>query len=211
MENYLLSSERIMNSDIPAVISAAIISFGFVFLHPFEDGNGRIHRFLIHQILSKTQFTPRGVIFPVSAVLLKEMKKYNDVLEIFSKPLLSLITDYTLEDTGELTVHQETVNYYKFIDFTLYAEFLYSCVEETIQHDFKLELEYIDNYDDIKSNIQELIDMPDAKIDLLIKLIMQNKGSLSNRKQEKHFSMLTDDEVKKIEGVISRVCFSTDP
>jgi hypothetical protein len=31
----------------PTVVRAAIIAFGFVFIHPFEDGNGRIHRFLI--------------------------------------------------------------------------------------------------------------------------------------------------------------------
>ena len=35
----------------PFLIEAAI-AYGFVFLHPFEDGNGRIHRFLIHNILS---------------------------------------------------------------------------------------------------------------------------------------------------------------
>ncbi|MBC7660562.1 MAG: Fic family protein [Chitinophagaceae bacterium] len=33
---------------------AAIVLFGFIFTHPFDDGNGRIHRFLIHNILSRS-------------------------------------------------------------------------------------------------------------------------------------------------------------
>ena len=33
------------------VIHAAAVAYGFVFLHPFENGNGRIHRFLIDHIL----------------------------------------------------------------------------------------------------------------------------------------------------------------
>jgi hypothetical protein len=31
----------------------ALLGFGFMFVHPFEDGNGRIHRFLIHHCLAK--------------------------------------------------------------------------------------------------------------------------------------------------------------
>jgi hypothetical protein len=49
------------------VIYAAIIAFGFVFIHPFMDGNGRIHRYLIHEVLANAGFTPRGIVLPVSA------------------------------------------------------------------------------------------------------------------------------------------------
>ncbi len=38
--------------------SVKVVGFGFVFLHPFEDGNGRLHRYLIHHVLSARQFTP---------------------------------------------------------------------------------------------------------------------------------------------------------
>ena len=30
-----------------AVIAAVILAFGFVYIHPFTDSNGRIHRYLI--------------------------------------------------------------------------------------------------------------------------------------------------------------------
>ena len=28
------------------IVAAAVLAFGFVYVHPFEDGNGRIHRYL---------------------------------------------------------------------------------------------------------------------------------------------------------------------
>lgn len=37
------TNKMLVNSEIDAVISEAIVAFGFVFIHPFEDGNERIH------------------------------------------------------------------------------------------------------------------------------------------------------------------------
>ena len=54
-----------------AVLNAASIAFGFVFIHPLVDGNGRLHRYIIHHILSKNNFTPQGIIFPISASILQ--------------------------------------------------------------------------------------------------------------------------------------------
>ena len=34
------------------VIAAAVLAFGFVYIHPFVDGDGRIHRDLIHHVLA---------------------------------------------------------------------------------------------------------------------------------------------------------------
>ncbi|WP_243391567.1 Fic family protein [Pseudohalioglobus lutimaris] len=47
------------------VVYAAIIAFGFVFIHPFMDGNGRIHRYLIHEVLAKAGFAS-GIVLPMS-------------------------------------------------------------------------------------------------------------------------------------------------
>ena len=82
------------------VIYAATIAFGFVFIHPFMDGNGRIHRYLIHEVLANAGFTPRGIVLPVSAVILANLDKYTAVLESFSRPLRQR-TDYS-PDTPEM-------------------------------------------------------------------------------------------------------------
>src|SRR2546428_13985528 len=84
------------------IIRAAIIAFGFVFIHPFEDGNGRLHRFLIHDMLVRDGVVTDGLIIPVSAHVLNNMQEYDSALEQYSKPLIQQITynkkaDETLE------------------------------------------------------------------------------------------------------------------
>jgi hypothetical protein len=66
-----LSNAAIKMEGVNPIVRATSITFGFVFIHPFEDGNGRIHRFLIHDFLSRDNFLPSGMIIPVSAHMVK--------------------------------------------------------------------------------------------------------------------------------------------
>lgn len=204
MEGLLNSLHRMMQSDIHPVLIAAAISFGFVFIHPFEDGNGRLHRFLIHYIFADRGFVPLGAIFPVSATILKEMGTYDALLESFSRPLLSLIDNYKINNQGQLTVYGDTELHYRFLDYTRFAEFLFECVEKTIQTDFKNELNFIINFDKVKKSIQDIVDMPDAKINLFIQLVIQNRGTLSAKKRESLFSMLSAEELERMEDIVQK-------
>ena len=91
MEGLVAAHRRMDAGNVSAVIHAASIAYGFVFLHPFEDGNGRIHRFLIHNILARRGFTPKGIMFPISASMLKNPANYDTSLEAFSRPLMALV------------------------------------------------------------------------------------------------------------------------
>jgi hypothetical protein len=73
MEGLIAAHKRMDERGVSAVAHAAAVAYGFVFLHPFEDGNGRIHRFLIHNVLARRGFTPEGIMFPVSASMLKNL------------------------------------------------------------------------------------------------------------------------------------------
>ncbi len=73
------------------VVLAAIISFGFFYIHPLADGNGRLHRYLMHHILADQEFSPKQIILPRSAVLLERIGEYKQVLEAFSLPRLKFI------------------------------------------------------------------------------------------------------------------------
>ena len=202
MQGMIDSLEKMVNSHNHPVIIAASIAFGFVFIHPFEDGNGRLHRFLMHYIFARMGFVPKGAIFPISAVMLKDRNAYDAILESFSKPLLNLIRNYELNKQGEMTVKDETAPHYRYIDFTKFAEYLFECVNTTIFTDFKKELNYIVNYDKAKKSLQEIVDMPDKKLNLFIQFVLQNRGTLSIKKRESHFPLLTDEEIKRMEEVI---------
>ncbi|RKZ12518.1 cell filamentation protein Fic, partial [bacterium] len=57
----LAANERMSEGDLDPVLQAATTAFGFVYSHPFQDGNGRLHRCLIHHVLAEREFTPPGM------------------------------------------------------------------------------------------------------------------------------------------------------
>ncbi len=203
MNGWVKFVERLQNSEIDAVCAAAAMSFGFVFIHPFEDGNGRIHRFLVHRELARSSFAPPNFIFPISAVILRERVDYERVLERFSSSILPFI-DYSTNTKGEITVQNETANLYRYWDATAFAEFLYRCVAETINRDLVEELRFLQVFDLAMQAVKEIVDMPDRKASLLVRFILQNCGTLSKNKR-KDFVELTDDEIVNIETAIKEI------
>lgn len=204
MEGLIVAHKRMDDSDVSAVIHAAIIAYGFVFLHPFEDGNGRIHRFLIHNIFARRGFTPEGVMFPISASMLKNHADYNNSLEAFSEQLMPLV-DYSLDNEGRMTVNNDTAKWYRYIDMTPQAEALFRFIDHTIDTELASELAFLVNYDETKKAIQEIVDMPDRKIDLIIRFCLQNNGRLSARKRASHFDFLSDGEIARMEQAVMSV------
>ncbi|MBT7068022.1 MAG: Fic family protein [Verrucomicrobia bacterium] len=201
MEGLIASHERMGTGEVFSVIHAAAIAYGFVFLHPFEDGNGRIHRFLIHNILARRGFTPASFIFPVSASMLRNMADYDASLEAFSRPLMALV-EYSLDEMGRMTVDNDTAALYKYTDMTPQAEALFRFIELTIDTELAEELAFLANYDHTKQAIQAVVDMPDRQIDLFIRFCLQNNGRLSARKRTSHFEFLSDREVTHIEEAV---------
>jgi Fic family protein len=189
------------DSKIDPVCAAAAASFGFVFIHPFEDGNGRIHRFLVHQELASSGFTPQQILFPVSAVMMRDRKRYDAVLEGFSQSISPFI-DYDIQQDASLVVNNETAHLYKFWDATAFAEYLFDCVAETIRTDLKEEIGFLRVFDGAIRATMEIVDMPDRRASLLVRLILQNNGRLSQTKRAT-FPELTDEEISAIEGAVA--------
>lgn len=204
MEGLINSHERMEAGGVFAVIHAAAVAYGLVFLHPFEDGNGRIHRFLIHNILACRGFTPAGIIFPVSASMLKNIADYDASLEVFSRPLMALV-EFSLDEAGRMTVQNDTATWYRYIDMTPQAEALFGFIKQTIDTELTEELAFLANYDGARKAIQEIVDMPDRQMDLFIRACLQNNGRLSAQKRSSQFNMLTDDEVRRMEDVVQAV------
>jgi hypothetical protein len=198
------TNKKLVNSEIDAVIAATIIAFGFVFIHPFEDGNGRIHRYLIHHVLARKKFSQQGIIFPISASILDHIEDYRKVLEAYSHPLLDFIEWEETKDHN-IKVLNETIDYYRYYDATAQAEFLYDCVFDTIENIIPDELTYLSRYDEFKRAIDDEFEMPDMLVALLVKFLDQNNGSLSKRAKEKEFCALSEKEIKSIEKLYSEI------
>ena len=199
IDGMIAMNEILVNSGYDAVLAAAMIAFGFVLIHPFEDGNGRIHRYLIHHILAEKNFAQQGMIFPVSASILNRIDDYRKVLEFYSHPLLGFVKWEATSDHN-IEVLNETADYYRYFDATKQAEFLYDCVQDTIENIIPNEVEYLNNYDEMKRYLENRYEMPDKTVTLLIRFIEKNDGELSKRARAKEFDALTEEEVMDIEN-----------
>jgi hypothetical protein len=199
----MIAFDRGRAQALDAVIAAAMLAFGFVYAHPFEDGNGRIHRYLIHHVLAERGFNPPGVVFPVSAAILDRIDDYRQVLESYSRRLLPLIE---WEPTPEFNVRvlNDTGDFYRYFDATPHAEFLYACVQKTIEEDLPAETRFLQRYDDFRHQVEAFLDMPERLIDLLFRFLSQNDGRLSQRARAQEFSELTDEEAQRVEAIYSQ-------
>jgi hypothetical protein len=208
VEGIAAYGERAIEGEVDPVATAAAMAFGFVYVHPFEDGNGRIHRWLIHHVLARAGFNPPGVVFPVSAAILRQLDGYRGALESYSRALLPLVA-WRPTRHGNVEVLNETGDYYRYFDATAHAEFLYGCVEQTVERDLPEEIAYLEAYDRFARGMQAIADMPDRRIDMLHRYLRQGKGKLSRRALAKEFAALTAGEAARVERLYAD-CFRSD-
>jgi Fic family protein len=194
----LITFDHGAENDLDPVVAAAVLAFGFVYIHPFEDGNGRIHRYLMHHVLARRGFNPAGLHFPVSSAILERIAEYKRVLEGYSSRLLPCIRWETTQK-GNVKVLNDTADFYRFFDATPHAEFLYECVRQTIEQDLPNETNFLRNFDTFRAGIDKMIDMPERTLNNLFGFLRQNQGRLSKRARENEFAQLTSEEVEQIE------------
>lgn len=180
------------------VMAAAALAFGFVYIHPFVDGNGRLHRYLFHHVLAQRGFSPAGMVFPVSAAILKRIGIYRAVLEDYSKRLLPVI-EWAPTAKGNVRVLSDTADFYRYFDATAHAEFLYECVRKTIEEDLPQEADFLTRYDRFCAAVQEIADMPARTLERLFQLLKANSGKLSKRRRGGEFALFTAAEAKIVE------------
>ena len=128
--NGLIEAINLLKGSVyhPIFISS-VASFGLLFIRPYDAGNGIIQRYLWHHLFMRTGFVPKGVVLPLSPVLLKKWSEYEKVLDLYSQPRLPLI-EWKSKKLGEIEVLNETVDLYRFFDGTAQTEFLCDCIDD---------------------------------------------------------------------------------
>ena len=201
MAGMIEANDRMRDSALDPVLKAAATAFAFVYIHPFQDGNGRLHRCLIHHVLMERKFTPPGIVFPVSSVMLTRIDQYRESLQAHSSPLMNFI-EWRPTPQRNVEVLNDTADLYRYFDCTDNAEFLYGCVEQTIDHDLPYEIDYLRRQDDAMRRIMEYVEMPDRTAEDLIRFIRENNNKLGKKRRENEFAKLTDQEVAGVEAIV---------
>ena len=199
MQGLLIMANNSLGK-MDAVVLAAALAFGFVYIHPFMDGNGRIHRYLIHDVLAKTGFTPRGIVLPVSAVILASLDEYIETLEHFSRPL-NRLTEFN-PDIPHVPATGNDVIYFRYPDFTCQVEFLYKALERTVQQDLQQEINYLLGFDTAYRALNNLLDWPAHSLELFIQVVQANHGTLSANKRKSHFYWMQENEIAAAEACV---------
>jgi hypothetical protein len=197
----LEANDRMRADEVDAVLKAAATAFGFVYIHPFQDGNGRMHRCFIHHVLAERKFTPPGMVFPVSSVLLDRIDDYRSTLQRHSRPLMPFI-EWRPTPERNVEVLNATADLYRYFDCTEQAEFLYECVSRTVEQDLPREIDYLRRHDEAIRRIMDAVEMPDRVAEDLVIFVRQNNGKLSKNRREHEFKELRDEEVTLLERIV---------
>ena len=201
MNGLLKTNDNLMlDGAVPSLIHAAIVSFGEVYIHPFEDGNGRIHRYLIHDIMKQREPGHRFII-PISAAILKNTQRYDEVLESISKPIMAML-DYELdsENDYQLIVNNDIDYMYRYPDYTEHVKFVYEMMNSAISHDLIEEICLLLVFDVVKKILGSISDVPNMKLDTLVSILLSGAGTVSKRKRGLFLRYIGEEELTDLEN-----------
>src|SRR5690606_1253680 len=137
--------------------------------------------------------------------MVNNLNDYDATLENYSKPLMRRI-QFNSFSNGEVAVinAEDVAAYFRYPDLTMQSAYLAKVVQATIQHDLSEELFFLDRYDELKAELQNIIDMPDKKLNDAITFMHQNNGAFPNRRK-KHFAEVTESEFSAMEKIYNEI------
>ncbi|KXV15204.1 cell filamentation protein Fic [Acetobacter malorum] len=211
------------------ILRAAVVSFGFVYIHPLADGNGRTHRYLINDILCRDNAIPDGVIIPVSVAIMADKtsrRHYDAILERVSNPLMRVARPHVsfasknktypdaiqsnLVFTGDGTARPA----WRYPDLARHVDYLGHVIRLTMDEHMQEEADYLRRHYTARELIKAVLDMPDKDADRIIRSLHSNNFIVSNGLW-KEFSgpevarQVTDDEWKGFAESV-RLAFQND-
>ncbi|RYH50403.1 MAG: Fic family protein, partial [Alcaligenaceae bacterium] len=215
LESLMGGFMRMANAhdDVPPLIKAALVSFGFVFLHPFIDGNGRLSRLLAHHSLNFQNVLPdlngSPALLPLSVAMKKNEREYLAALESFSKPARALWEVIYIADNDFVFNFKSSPMAYAHWDGQAAAQFITACAESALLQSLIDEAVFIHAYDTVFEKIDRTYDLPNRTINLLIQWIRQNGCKMPERRRTaQELVGLRPDVVNGVEAIVSQ-CFGT--
>jgi hypothetical protein len=203
-------------SGLSTVARAALVSFGFVYLHPMVDGNGRISRFLINDVLRRDGALPAPYIVPISAILQRADLRplsYDGALELFSRQLMQRYAghwSFGAEQRGgdgvtynlEFDRYEDALHAWRYPDLTRHVAFLSEALELTIDQEMRAEAQYLQQHGAARARLKSIIEGPDAALDRIIRSVRDSRGAISGKLRTEYSilerSEIADDVVRAI-------------
>lgn len=213
--SLMASIDRLANGKLcpglSPLVRATLVSFGFVFAHPFLDGNGRLSRFLLHYTLCQSGALPDGQILPLSIAMKRNEVNYLAALTSFSKPARQLWNVLWLDDDDFQFEFRGHPAIYRYWDATQCVLFMYQMADETLRNDLRGEVEFLEAYDATVRAVNERFDVPGSTLSKLIRMAWSNGGTLSLNRRRQFQTMVQPNVFDLIEATLREHRQPTEP
>lgn len=198
----LMQLGNTLPQQVNPVVAAAILSFGFVFIHPFMDGNGRLSRFLFHYALCQSRHLDDGLLLPVSVAMKRNESEYLQALQSFSVPMRQQWDVHWIADEEYHFDFIGSDTMYRYWDATACVEFGLAMAQQALDKDLREETHYLEHFDMVYKYIDERFDVRGSDLTTLVVSCLQNNGKVSKHRR-KQFGNRVDTPVFEAIELIS--------
>ena len=135
------------------------------------------------------------MILPISSLITSdqaERRAYDRILDVISRPLMSALAgQYEFAPIHQswpdgirsnFVCHGDDVARptWRYLDLTRHVIYLSDVLERTIRDDMREESSYMRSHAQARAAIKDVVEMPDAQIDRVIRSAQANRGQLSH-------------------------------
>ncbi len=190
---------------LDALVHAAMVSFAFVFIHPFMDGNGRLSRFLIHHCLGQSGRLPPQFLLPISVAMKKHEGDYLQALTAFSQPARQLCqVTWGGDEHYSYDWVPEADTWFRYMDLTEQATFTLAMADASLDTHMRKEVAFLTLFDRVQRHINERHDLRGSDLATLIVTIFQNGGTLSNNRRKRYADRVQTHVLDAVESAVGR-------
>lgn len=190
-------------AELDPLVHAAILSFSFVFIHPFMDGNGRLSRFLIHHSLGQSGRLPRAFVLPVSMAMKRNEEDYLVALTEFSRPARELCAVTWLgDDNYTYDWKPDADAAFRYADLTTCVEFTLRMAKVALEHDLQRETQFLVDFDRVYRKIDDRFDIRGPDLSNLTVFAFENGGRLSNNRRKQYRERVQAEALDAIDAEV---------
>ena len=190
-------------TQIDPIIAASVAAFGFVYIHPFMDGNGRLSRFLFHKALCTSGKLGQGLLLPVSVAMKRNEADYLAVLQGYSRPARERV-QVTWVDEGEYRFEFKTDGaIFRYWDATACVEFGFRMAAEALDVELRQETQFLARYERVVRAVDGQVDIRGNDLATLVLVCLDNDGVISVRTRKRFADRVPEAVFGLIEAVVS--------
>lgn len=181
----LLALANTAPKEVDPIVAASAISFGFVFIHPFMDGNGRLSRFLFHQALCASGQLADGMLLPVSVSMKRNEARYLQTLRAFSAKARERWSVLWIDGDQFAMTFNADDSIYRYWDATPAVEFGFAMAEQALEVELREETDFLVRYDGLFRAADERFDVRQEVLSELVRHCILQGGRISaNRRKQ---------------------------